>query len=283
MISYRQVSVVLITLLFIDLTQIVTADDTQFPVMSPNEQLPRILKRIFDRQVDVFGTTVLATSGVSGVAITHTANTLAEFLDNDEDGDVDVPQVADVMCERRATIMVFVSEYECERYSETLESLFEVRMLQSLWETEIHPDGAKYGRFDATLEEVLHLVTVAGYAEVWPHAFGIDSRSHLARAMDIARGGRFRRIPRRYPREAWFTYDDRTCDYECQMVEYFYWGLTSLQGGQEFPGRFEQIRDEWRLNTPKKLREHDKALHTLLTEPEFSMPMKLPDGRYRDK
>ncbi|MCH2210247.1 MAG: hypothetical protein MK110_03025 [Fuerstiella sp.] len=273
----------LTTLTFVVLTQITTADVTRFPVTSLNRQQPRILQRIFDRRTEVFGTTILATPKVSDAAITHTAGILAEFLDNDEDGNVDVPRVAGLMRERGATMIVFVNEREFEQHGETLESLFDRRVLQPLWETEIHPDGAKQGHFDATLEEVLHLITVTGYAEVWPDAFGLNSRSRLAQAMDIARGGRFRRTPRRYPRQAWFTYNDRTCDYECQMVEYFYWGLTSLQGGQMFPGRLEQIRDEWPLNTPKKFRSYDAALYTLLTDPEFSMPMRLPNGRYRDQ
>ena len=146
---------------------------------------------------------------------------------------------------------------------------------------ETRPRGAERGMFDASLEEVLHLVNTAGHAFAYPEAFGLKHDTALSKAMDLARGGRFERPPRRYPEGAWYTYDDPTCDYECQMAEYLYWGITSLMGGQDFRGRCEDIRHEWRPNTPERMRETDPALTGLLTDPEYRLPTVLPDGTYR--
>jgi len=51
--------------------------------------------------------------------------------------------------------------------------------------------------------------------------------------MDIARGGHFKKIPHKYPEIAWYTYDDRTCKYDCMATEYIYWELPSMLGAQE--------------------------------------------------
>lgn len=34
----------------------------------------------------------------------------------------------------------------------------------------------------------------------------------------------------KYPKGAWFTYADRTCDYGCQAVEYLWWGYAAYTG-----------------------------------------------------
>ena len=91
------------------------------------------------------------------------------------------------------------------------------------------------------------------------------------------------KTPEQYPDGAWFTYDDESCDYDCMNSEYIYWALTSILGAQDFPGRYEQIRDEWRLNTRVKVMEGDPVAYALFTDPKYTLPTVLPDGKYRAK
>ena len=93
------------------------------------------------------------------------------------------------------------------------------------------------------------------------NVFGEVQGSEIANAMDIARGGVFTDIPSSYPEGAWYSYDDRTCDYACQVTEYFYWALTSLLGAQDFPGRYEEISHEWKANTPELVQTMDTAVY----------------------
>ena len=155
--------------------------------------------------------------------------------------------------------------------------------MQGLFGEETLPRWTRRGRFDATLEEVLHLITHAGYAHVYPEVFGEKPGTQIAKAMDQARGGHFRRVPRSYPAGAWYTYDDRSCDYGCQVTEYTYWGLTSILGAQDYPGRGRDIGEEWRLNTRDKVRQRDPTLYRLLTDPKYRFPSILPDGKYRPR
>lgn len=98
--------------------------------------------------------------------------------------------------------------------------------------------------------------------------------------MDIARGGQFMTIPNTYPENAWYTYDDATCDYaSCQTIEYLYWAITSMLGAQE--NRLDEIGHEWKLNTNALVQSTDTAIYALLTNPAYKMPTVLPDGSYR--
>lgn len=254
----------------------------------PEEGRVSVFRPQFTKHVEVFGVLVVASEATPDAKVRHAANVLAQWLDNDEDGKPDDAKVHAALVREGAFLVMFASEREAERSRFDPEGLEEsgFRMGQDLYGDETLPGGPPHvkrqGRFDATLEEVLHLVS-NGWVAAHPKAFGYGPGSRLTDAMDRARGGRFRRIPRRYPREAWYHYDDRTCDYQCQAAEYLYWALTSLLGGQDYPGRAEEIADEWECATAAKLQERDPAVHALLTDEAYKLPKKLPDGTYRSE
>ena len=250
------------------------------------DEVEAALADYFPVEIDVFGVKLMASAGTHPHKIDHAAALLAEYLDNDEDGQPDNQRVIEAMRRNRATLLMAPTEEEFGRLARLLErnvpDLDDI-VLQDLYASETHPNGAANGVFDAAYEEVLHLITHAGYSHAYPDAFGEHPGSLLAEAMDVARGGHFQSVPRRYPSQAWYTYYDGTCDYSCQATEYLYWGLTSLLGAQDLPGRLDDIKQEWRLNTPAKLKNGDELLYQLLTDPQFKLPTTLPDGKYQPK
>ena len=232
----------------------------------------------FNRKVVVFGIDIYAVSSVEDTKLLHAANVMAQYLDNDEDGKVDDQLVLDKMLENKAFMVMWKNENDLENIEPP-----SGREGQDLGNDETHPNfvsNGRMGEFDASLEEVLHIINSAGHSAAYPNAFGQGVGSDLANAMDIARGGQFITIPNLYPANAWYSYDDQTCDYaSCQTIEYLYWAITSILGAQE--NRLNEIDDEWRLNTRQKVEDTDTAIFTLLTNPIYKIPTILPDGTYR--
>ena len=254
----------------------------------PEDDRLTVFRPHFDRFVNVFGVVVVATPRTEEGKIVHAANVLAQYLDNDEDGRVDDPDLHEALLEEGAHLVMFDTENEAERLMRRVP--FErmeragFHMGQGLYGEETLPKGPPHvkraGRFDASLEEVLHLVS-NGYGIVYPDQLGYEPGTQLTNAMDTARGGHFPRVPRRYPDEAWYHYDDRTCDYQCMAAEYLYWAITTLHGAQDYPGRAREIATEWETPTPELLRQRDTAVVELLEDPAFRLPSRMPDGTYR--
>ena len=235
---------------------------------------------VFDRDASVWGLHVYATPSVGEDKLAHAVGVLGQYLDNDENCEPDDPAVLATLQGNRASLVMFATEAEVEANIRQLEGAFGAGYgLQDLYDSETHPDGAAEGRFDASLEEVLHLVTHYGWSETYPEVFG-ERDSAMAEAMDVARGGHFESVPQSYPREAWYHYDDTTCDYECMATEYFYWALTSWLGGQDFGRRCNEIAVEWEACTPAEFETIDVAMHGLMTDPAYALPSVLPDGHY---
>lgn len=233
--------------------------------------------KYFCKKTNVFGIKIYATENVDNDKILHAASILAEYLDNDEDGIIDNQRIVDKLIEKKAWILMAEDESESRA---AIRFPIGNRFFLELYEEEVSIINGS-PRFDASLEEILHLITQYGYAEVYTNKFGENKNSEIAKAMDEARGGYFKNVPNSYPSTAWYTYDDKTCNYSCQITEYTYWALTSILGAQEFPGRLEEIQNEWKLNTKEKVKNNDSQAYRLLTDSEFKFPTYLPDGKYR--
>ncbi|MDE5423963.1 hypothetical protein L3073_17245 [Ancylomarina sp. DW003] len=231
----------------------------------------------FNRKVVVFGVDIYAASGVEDNKLLHAANVMAQYLDNDEDGSVDNQLVIDKMLENKAFLYMWKTE------NDHLSTQPSGRSGQDLGADETVPawhTNGQTGRFDASLEEIWHIINLAGHASAYPNAFGMEHGTKLADAMDIARGGYFKTIPATYPANAWYTYDDKTCGYsDCQTIEYLYWSMSSILGAQK--SRLSEISNEWRLNTVDLVKNTDTAIYELLTDPRYKFPTVLPDGTYK--
>ena len=250
------------------------------PFFSCNKKVSENGDNNFPKKINIFGINILASANVEDSKIIHAAKVMAQYLDNDEDGIVDNKAVVEKLISVDATLIMFESEREAENSNYKMPNHDH---LQGLWNDETIPSFNKDKvnvRFDATLEEVLHLITHEGYAEVYPDIWGESKGSAIANAMDKARGGYFVSPPPQYPTGAWYSYDDETCDYGCMATEYTYWALTSILGGQSYPGRFEEIEHEWKLNTRQKVKTRDPDIYSILTNQQYKVPTKLPDSDY---
>tara|TARA_B100001057_G_scaffold68576_1_gene62300 strand:+ start:3598 stop:6030 length:2433 start_codon:yes stop_codon:yes gene_type:complete len=242
---------------------------------------------VFSKYVEVFGLRILATSGVSDAKVLHTANVLAEYLDNDENGVIDQAEVLSKLAGTSnstiSTMVLFASEAEQNSHGSSFESLQTIMSrTQNLFADEIFENGSQGTNRDATLEEVLHLVTDKGWDEAFPSIWGEKKGSSIADAMDTARGGYFETIPSSYPTGAWYTYYDLSSDYATQVTEYVYWATTTYLGGQDWSGRVHSnFASEWKPITQADLNSTDPIVVSLLTSSSYKFPItQLPDGNY---
>jgi len=227
---------------------------------------------MYNRKIAVFGVPVYAHKKVDDSKLLHTANILAQYLDNDEDGIVDNQIVLDALISSKASIGMKKNSSSWVQTPQYAQDLYGSETIP-----EWHSNGHT-GAFDASLEEVLHVITHSGYANAYPNIFGEVVGTSISSAMDIARGGQFTEIPEPYPSNAWYTYDDQTCEYGCMVTEYMYWALTSILGAQK--NRSDEIGHEWKLNTKDLVQTSDPAVYSLLTDSAYNLPSILPDGTY---
>jgi len=224
-----------------------------------------ILEKYFAKYVDVFGVPVYATSDVPDDKVLHAAQILAQYLDNDADGTPDNPLVVEKLKETNSAIPLFANEWEDET-SKIWDDFSDVELncWIALYADETNP---RYG-FDASLEEILHVITQCGYANAYPEIFAEKEGSALSNAMTNA-------IESRH----YNPFVDEMMPFGDQHTEYIYWAMTSILGGQE--DRLDEIDHEWKLNTKEKVMETDPDIYNLLTDPQYKLPTILPDGNYQ--
>ena len=244
-----------------------------FALPSWGSDLQIAINEIFPNQIKVYGVKIIATEITPRNDIKKAAKILKQWLDNNGDDKPDNSLVVDELIENNAILAMGKTENDLENSFDNLIDLLE--------ESDVDVDNFERSLIGlisdepniAYLEEILHLVTQVGYANAYPEVFGEFKGSRISKAMDIARGGFFKKTPKVYPENSWYHYYDKSCDYSCMVTEYFYWSLTSLLGAQI--NRYDEISEEWELNTPKKMKR-DKLMMELLQDKKYQIPTKLP-------
>jgi len=222
---------------------------------------------------------VYAVASISDEKVLHAAAVAAELLDNDEDGIVDDSLIENALMEDYTVMPIFHSEY-----SSAIDDFFdnfEGCAGAILFRDEIDPSAPGYWGSDASVEEILHTINSCGHVEVYPAAFSLEPNSSLlTEAMDVARGGQFLTVPDEYPEEAWYHYDDWTCDYECMAMEYLYWCIVTNMGILADEQTCQGIADEWEPCTPELFEATDTLMYNIVTDPAYKLPQLAPDGNY---
>lgn len=244
-----------------------------------------------------FGVQICAMPKVEDKYLNHAKKVMDKLIDYNNDGIVDNQKAINEIINTGSAFAIFRSErevYKFENYfypEEVMEKMEKITRQKGLdFNKEKDKDKIealleqKFGTFlavfteemnlsgrgktwDPTIEEALHLITHMGYAQAYPDIFGQNRDSQIANLMDEARGGYFEKGKRSYPVGAYYTYDDITCTYACQITEFMYWAITSLRGQQVERGN--EIFNEWKLNTPEKIGKLAPKLEKLLKNQEY--------------
>lgn len=232
---------------------------------------PTGFSAFFTKYVDVLGVGVYATSTCSNAKVLHSAGVLAQYLDNDEDGQADNPAVLQKIVQLDGAMIMFGCWQEFESSGFEFQVPFSSLNYKQLHlACETFPNGAQQQQFDITLEETLHLVTWAGYSNAFPSVFGEFSGSQIAQAMQACKANGFYNP----------FFNEPGMPFPDQVTEYHYWGLTSILGAQNYPWRIPEIQGEWKLWSEALVQQNDPALYALLTDPQWSFATVLPDGDY---
>ena len=244
-----------------------------FALPSWGSDIQNAINEFFPIKIEVYGVKIIGTEATPRKDIKKAAKVLKQWLDNNGDNEPDNSLVVDELIKNNAILAMGKTENDLENSFDNLIDILEERDVD-IDDFERSLIGLISDEPNiAYLEEILHLVTQVGYANAYPEVFGEFKGSRISEAMDIARGGFFKVNPKVYPANSWYHYYDKSCDYSCMITEYFYWSLTSLLGAQI--NRYDEISEEWELNTPKKM-ERDKLMMELLQDKKYQIPKRLP-------
>jgi hypothetical protein len=247
-------------------------------IANPHTDQPGL--KHFTKYVEVFGLRVYGEGNVSDEKVMHAAVIFAELLDNDEDGVVDDAALLAQLQENQVMMPVF-DEEESAAMMDFMRNYDGNGVSAVLWAPEMDPSQPGHWGADASVEEIMHTINHRGHVEIYPDAFELEPNSSLlSEAMDLARGGQFLSVPATYPEDAWYHYDDQTCDYECMAIEYIYWAQVSNMGILDDPETCEGIANEWEPCSRSLLAEMDTKIYALITNDAYSLPQNAPDGVY---
>ena len=229
--------------------------------MAGSQPLPNCPGNAFAKQARVFdAVTVCATDGVSQEKLTHAANVLAEWMDNDNNGFVDDALVYDAL---KSGEPYLVMTEESIGILEMASMLFTLttRVSQDLGAYETKPGG---GERDASQEEIHHLMFNAGWSVAYPEVFSDKPGSILYKEWENAEAA------------GDYNYDDDTCYHSCKVSEFFYLATAAYFGSDA-----DLQSDEMRLKNRDMLAKSLPETVAVMQSDQYSYPLNhWPTGEY---
>jgi len=278
------------------------AATTKAPTLGTTVVFPKLASPIAGyKYTKVFGVPVFAHNSVSDAKFQHVASIMAEWLDNDEDGCVDTPVILKHLVGKEETAYAVVksNKAKADWYVPFDKKKLICSAPQSEFETEPKCTGLKGTNVcsDATLEEVWHIIQGQGYAPAFKKQFWTGSRddlttkyknvnSTLATLLDAARGGipRVPAVPKgaKFPAKAYYTYDDKTCKFSCQAIEYWWWSTAAYTG---LIKNRSSVKKEFKYYLPEDFKAKDPKMYALITDRTkgYKLPNRPPNGKYTGK
>lgn len=224
---------------------------------------PDCQSAVFDKSALVFDTLLICgTNGVPAEKLTYAANVAAEWLDNDEDGQVDEPRLIEAMQANRPVVIMSGNGIAGAAMPGIFTAL-NGRRIQDLSAAETNPAG---DRRDASQEEIHHIIMNAGWQSLFPAVFSetASDNSPLYQAWKFANDN------------AHYAYDDPTCDDSCKVTEFVYLATAAYLGSSA-----DLESDEMRLKTRTELAETIPAVIEIFESADYVYPTNhWPDGTY---
>ncbi|MEM7333495.1 MAG: hypothetical protein AAF490_15510 [Chloroflexota bacterium] len=220
---------------------------------------------VFDKSALVFDHLLIcATKDVPPDKLAHAAYVAAEWLDNNEDGQIDEPRLLDAFEQNKPVVLMSASGIS-PVVAPRLFSAFDGYRIQDLYASETNPSGEQR---DASQEEIHHIIMNAGWQTLDPATFSesASDNSTLYQTWLLADQERF------------YVYNDPTCDSSCKVTEFVYLATAAYM---ETGAEKDLASDEMRLNNRAELAENVPTIIQIFESDQYSYPTNhWPDGRY---
>jgi len=219
---------------------------------------------VFTQSLTIFDSVVICgTSDVPILKLKHTANVIAVWLDNNEDGIVDNPLINDSLKKYKSTMIMSKSGFS-DNDARIAMPYFEKYNIshQDLSADETNNPSQR----DASQEETHHLVFNYGWEKVYPKVFSSSDKSSLIYKSWVEAEDK-----------KLYSYDDETCDNACKVSEYIYKSTASYMNASS------DLKDsEFTIKNQKDLRAKHKIIVDIFESSKYTYPqIKWPNGQYK--
>ncbi|WP_211251611.1 hypothetical protein [Maribacter antarcticus] len=218
---------------------------------------------MFDKSAVIFyAITIYGTNGVPAEKLKHAAEVTAQWLDNNQDGQIDDKNLQKALIKNKAVVIMSQDGFSMLPMLQIM-SKFSGHALQDLSAEETNNPS----RRDASQEEIHHIIMNAGFQKMLPKTFS-DQESD---------GSKLYKIWKYANDNGFYAYDDPTCDDACKTTEFVYLATAAYLDSQA-----DLFSDEMRVKTRMELKEKLPGILELFESNAYIYPIHIwPDGNYK--